>query len=72
MASTKTTLRSLTLRCPECGCDAAMIVNTGDLTTVECADCGESFAPSAAVEAAREAAARWERFAAWIEAAAAV
>jgi hypothetical protein len=54
------------MRCPECGAMTAFIVNTGDLTAVECGECGETIDPADAVAELKDQAARWERFAAWL------
>ena len=59
----------LLMQCPECGASCGMKVDTSDLSTVECADCGETITPSEAAEALEAAAERWRRFATWLRAA---
>jgi hypothetical protein len=63
-----TSTTSVTMTCPRCGCaEAGIVVNTNDLTTVECYECNETFTPAEAAEELRAAAAKWERFAKWLE-----
>jgi hypothetical protein len=70
MATAKTT--ELLLTCPECGAECGMIINTSDLTTVECAECNATVDPLEAVDTLRAAAEKWARFAAWLGGAASV
>jgi hypothetical protein len=67
VATVKTT--ELLMRCPECGQTCGMKVDTSDLTSVECAECGEAFDPQEAAEQLAAAADRWRRFGDWLRAA---
>ena len=67
--ATKTTLE---LTCPECGAVCGMLLHTDDLSAVECSECSATYAPYAAAEVLANAAAKWQRFAAWLDSAAAV
>jgi transcription initiation factor TFIIIB Brf1 subunit/transcription initiation factor TFIIB len=68
MATTSKTTELL-MRCPECGAECGMKIDTSDLTSVECADCGETIDPRDAAEKLRDASSRWEAFAEWLAAA---
>lgn len=70
--ATATKTRELLLTCPECGATCGMKVDTSDLTSVECGECGETIDPRDAAEKLRDASARWEAFSAWLAAAASV
>jgi hypothetical protein len=64
VTSEKTT--ELMLTCPECGAECGMILNTSDLTTVECSECAATVDPTEAVDTLRAASEKWARFAAWL------
>jgi hypothetical protein len=61
------TKTSVELRCPWCGGMATWQIDTADLRTVTCYECGDTVVPADAVAKLRDQAARWERFAAVID-----
>ena len=54
------------LTCPECGQQAAMIVNTGDLTTCVCEECDADIDPRDVPATSPEQAKSWDQFAGWL------